>query len=90
MATSQNQENAQSLEIIEPQARQWLQDVKPLVGDKFGIFQFRNQPALVEYHSYAPHSPVPIDLDDRTSALVNKLAGLLHQPKEIVFRTPSC
>ncbi|KAI9148806.1 Sodium transport ATPase 5 [Paramyrothecium foliicola] len=31
-----------------------------------------------------------VDLDDRTRDLVDKLANLLHQRKETVFRTPSC
>ncbi|KAL8367895.1 hypothetical protein RB599_003693 [Gaeumannomyces hyphopodioides] len=47
-------------------------------------------PLLVEYRSYAPESPVPVDLDDRTKDLVDQLARLLRQPKGVVFRTPRC
>lgn len=48
------------------------------------------RPLLVEYRSYAPESPVPVDLDDRTKDLVDRLARLLRQPKGVVFRTPRC
>ncbi|EJT75451.1 hypothetical protein GGTG_05385 [Gaeumannomyces tritici R3-111a-1] len=48
------------------------------------------RPLLVEYRSYAPESPVSVDLDDRTKDLVDQLARLLRQPKGVVFRTPRC
>ncbi|KAF4830414.1 hypothetical protein CGCTS75_v005919 [Colletotrichum tropicale] len=59
-------------------------------GGKFGTFDWEGKAYLVEYLSYSPESPVPVPLDDRTRDLVDKLANLLHQPKEIAFRTPSC
>ncbi|KAH0430442.1 hypothetical protein CcaCcLH18_07822 [Colletotrichum camelliae] len=89
MATSQNQTTAKSLEISDPSLRQCVENAT-VFGDKFGIFYWEGKACLVEYRSYSPDSPVPIPLDDRTRDLVDKLANLLHQPKEIAFRTPSC
>ncbi|KAI1804418.1 hypothetical protein F4811DRAFT_520533 [Daldinia bambusicola] len=60
------------------------------VESKFGITQWNSKPMLVEYRSYAPESPVSIDMDARTHDAVNRLAKLLHQPKNAVFRAPSC
>lgn len=89
MATSQNQTTTKSLEISDPSLRQCVENAT-VFGDKFGIFYWEGKACLVEYRSYSPDSPVPIPLDDRTRDLVDKLANLLHQPKEIAFRAPSC
>ncbi|KAI2462995.1 hypothetical protein F4781DRAFT_426720 [Annulohypoxylon bovei var. microspora] len=70
-------------------ARRALYSVVP-VEEKFGVLQWDSKPMLVEYRSYAPESPVPVEMDSRTHDLVDKLAKLLCQPKEVVFRTPSC
>ncbi|KAI1086826.1 hypothetical protein F5B19DRAFT_497971 [Rostrohypoxylon terebratum] len=70
-------------------ARRALYSVIP-VEEKFGVVKWDSKPMLVEYRSYAPESPVPVEMDSRTHELVDKLAKLLCQPKETVFRTPSC
>ena len=59
-------------------------------GDKFGILEWNGKPALAEFRSYANDTPVAVAIDSRTRELVDNLAKLLHQPKELVFRTPSC
>ena len=45
---------------------------------------------MVEYRSHAPDPAVPLELNDRTRSLIEVLAKLLHQPKEPIFRIPSC
>ncbi|GAP82493.2 putative protein kinase-like [Rosellinia necatrix] len=89
MATRLAQTIPMTLEQNDGLVQQRILDVKEY-GDKFGVFTWEGKPVLVEYRSYAPESPVPIELDDRTRDLVDQLANLLHQPKEIVFRTPCC
>ncbi|OCK87100.1 uncharacterized protein K441DRAFT_671229 [Cenococcum geophilum 1.58] len=89
IATSQSLAIVQSLEINDAELRQKIGDVKQVV-DKFGVLHWESKPVLVEYRSYSPESPVPVELDDRTRDLVDKLANLLRQPKEVVFRTPCC
>ncbi|KAK4139782.1 uncharacterized protein C8A04DRAFT_32747 [Dichotomopilus funicola] len=88
IATSQAAEHAMSLEV----SRSVLIESSEIhrVGDKFGIIRGDGQAVLLEYRSYSPEAPVPVELDDRTRDLIDKLANLLHQPKEIVFRTPNC
>ncbi|KAK2745079.1 hypothetical protein CKAH01_18296 [Colletotrichum kahawae] len=89
LATSQNQTTAKSLEINDPSLRRCVENAR-LFGDKFGKFDWEGKAYVVEYRSYSPDSPVPVPLDDRTRDLVDKLANLLHQHKEIAFRTPNC
>jgi hypothetical protein len=88
MATSQA-EHAPSLEIDEWEVRQSFSDTRK-VGDRFEMARRGNDSFLLEYRSYSPDAPVSIELDGRTRDLVDRLANLLHQPKEIGFRTPSC
>lgn len=59
-------------------------------GDKFGIVEWNGTLALIERRSYAIDAPVPVAIDSRTRELVENLARLLRQPKELVFRMPSC
>ncbi|XDG00623.1 hypothetical protein ABKA04_000238 [Annulohypoxylon sp. FPYF3050] len=90
LATSTEQTLPGTLEIQRSEdARRALYSVIP-VEEKFGVLKWDSKPMLVEYRSYAPESPVPVEMDLRTHELVDKLAKLLCQPKEIVFRTPSC
>ncbi|KAK7460228.1 hypothetical protein Landi51_00476 [Colletotrichum acutatum] len=89
MATSLTQPTAQSLEINDPSLRRTVELAKTF-GDKFSICEWEGRPCLVEYRSYSPDSPVTEELDDQTRDLVDRLANLLHQPKEIAFRTPKC
>ncbi|RYP44849.1 hypothetical protein DL768_008748 [Monosporascus sp. mg162] len=89
LAASQAQEMSQSLEIKDAELDQRFKDVKS-VEDRFGVLEWRGKPMLVEYRSYQAESPVPVEMDSRTRYLVDNLANLLHQPKEIVFRTPCC
>ncbi|KAG5811370.1 hypothetical protein H9Q74_006068 [Fusarium xylarioides] len=86
-----NQENRSTkiLEMSGPQLHRALVEIQP-IGENFGIFRLEGKPMLAEYRSYAADSPVPVELDDRTRDLVDKLANLLHQPKEVIFRTPRC
>ncbi|KAI1759331.1 hypothetical protein GGR53DRAFT_471458 [Hypoxylon sp. FL1150] len=79
-----------TLEIQQSEdARRALSSIVPVEG-KFGIMQWDSDSMLVEYRSYAPESPVSVEMDSRTYDLVDRLAKLLRQPKETVFRTPSC
>ncbi|KAJ0357265.1 hypothetical protein COL154_010308 [Colletotrichum chrysophilum] len=89
LTISQSQTTATSLEMNDPALRGCVENARGF-GGKFGIFDWEDKVYLVEYLSYSPESPVPVPLDDRTRALVDMLANLLHQPKEIAFRTPSC
>ncbi|KAM0490786.1 hypothetical protein ACHAP8_011180 [Fusarium lateritium] len=89
LATTQEKRTTQSLEMSGPQLHQQLVDVQP-IAENFGLFQWEGNTILAEYRSYASDSPVPVNLDDRTRDLVDKLANLLHQPKEVIFRTPRC
>lgn len=90
LAASAGQSMPGTLEVQQIEdARRALYSVVPVEG-KFGIMQWDSKPILVEYRSYAPESPVPVEMDSRTHDLVDKLAKLLRQPKETVFRTPSC
>ncbi|OTB20384.1 hypothetical protein K445DRAFT_312833 [Daldinia sp. EC12] len=90
LATSTEENSPWTYEIQQnEETRQALLSVVP-VESKFGIVQWDSKPMLVEYRSYAPESPVSVDIDTRTKDLVNRLAKLLHQPKGVVFRTPSC
>jgi hypothetical protein len=88
MATSQA-EHAASLEIDEWEVKQSFPDTRK-VGERFEIARRENDSFLLEYRSYSPSAPVSVELDGRTRDLVDRLANLLHQPKEIGFRTPSC
>lgn len=90
LAASAEQSIPGTLEVQQSEdAHRALYSVVPVEG-KFGIMQWDSKPMLVEYRSYAPESPVPVEMDSRTYDLVDKLAKLLRQPKETVFRTPSC
>ncbi|AEO71187.1 uncharacterized protein THITE_2123333 [Thermothielavioides terrestris NRRL 8126] len=89
IATTQTAEHATSLEISGSKLARSLPNILR-VGEKFGILRINGQAFLLEYRSYSPEAPVPVELDDRTRDLIDKLANLLHQPKEIGFRTPSC
>ncbi|UKZ69954.1 uncharacterized protein TrAtP1_010957 [Trichoderma atroviride] len=80
---------SQSLEIKDVELYQRLKDVKS-VEDRFGVLEWRNKPMLVEYRPYQTGSPVAVEMSSRTRYLVNNLANLLHQPKEMGFRTPYC
>jgi hypothetical protein len=89
MATNPSRQAPTSLEFCDPDLRTKICDVEQF-GDKFVVFNWDGKPVLVEYRTYAPESPVPVELDERTRDLVDKLANLLHQPKEIIFRAPDC
>ncbi|KAF4331584.1 kinase-like (PK-like) [Fusarium beomiforme] len=89
MVATMNQPISQTLEVEDPLVRQGLNNVTTF-EEKFGIFHWDGKPMLVEYRSYNLQSPVPVDLDPRSKDLVDSLASLLHQPKEMVFRTPRC
>ncbi|KAI0382882.1 hypothetical protein F5Y04DRAFT_279131 [Hypomontagnella monticulosa] len=90
LAASADQAMPGTLEVQQGEdARNALHSVVP-VEENFGIMQWDSKPMLVEYRSYAPESPVPVEMDPRTYDLVDKLAKLLRQPKETGFRTPSC
>jgi hypothetical protein len=89
MVATMTQPISQTLEVEDPLVRQDLNKVTTF-EDKFGIFHWDGKPMLVEYRSYNLQSPVPVDLDPRSKDLVDSLASLLHQPKEMVFRTPRC
>ncbi|KAK3326819.1 hypothetical protein B0H66DRAFT_169662 [Apodospora peruviana] len=64
--------------------------IRDVLGGRFGITRWQGRTALVEYRKYAPESPVPVVLDDRTKEIVDRLAKVLHQPKETIFRMPNC
>ncbi|KAL7957412.1 hypothetical protein V8C34DRAFT_285981 [Trichoderma compactum] len=89
IAASQVQDISQSLEIKDVELYQRLKDVKS-VEDRFGVLEWENKQMLVEYRPYQAGSPVVVEMSSRTRYLVENLANLLHQPKEMVFRTPCC
>lgn len=60
------------------------------VEDRFAMFDWDGALMLMEYRNYAPDSSVPVNIDNRTRDRIDSLAHLLHQPKEQIFRTPSC
>ncbi|KAM7197222.1 hypothetical protein V8F33_005650 [Rhypophila sp. PSN 637] len=64
--------------------------IQDVLGGRYGISQWDGRPVLVEYRNYAPESPVPVMLDDRTREVIDRLAKVLHQPKETIFRMPNC
>lgn len=89
MAATMTQPVSQTLEVQDPLVRQSLNSVTTY-EDRFGVIDWDGKPMLVEYRSYNLLSPVPVDLDPRSKDLVDSLANLLHQPKEMVFRIPRC
>lgn len=89
LATNQTSPTPQGMEINEPHLRQELLEVKPL-AESFGVLTWQGQNIMAEYRSYAAESPVPVDIDNRTRDLVDRLANLLEQPKEALFRTLRC
>ncbi|KAJ4025686.1 hypothetical protein NW752_003161 [Fusarium irregulare] len=89
LATGQRSPITQTLEINELELRQELLNVEPL-AKSFGVLTWRGRNIMAEYRSYAAESPVPVEIDTRTRDLVDRLANLLHQPKEAFFRTPKC
>ncbi|KAH6898223.1 hypothetical protein B0T10DRAFT_555557 [Thelonectria olida] len=89
MTATMTQPISQTLEVEDLQVSQDLKKVTTF-EDRFGVFHWDGKPMLVEYRSYNLQSPVPVDLDPRSKDLVDSLASLLHQPKEMVFRTPRC
>ena len=78
-----------TLQILDARLYSSIQTAKK-IEDRFGFLEWNGQNFLVEYRSYAPDSPVSVDIDSRTERLIDDLAKLLHQPKEPMFRTPSC
>lgn len=91
IATSKDrqQQPAADLEMNEKGLREALNSLQQ-VGDSYGIVRQGGDAFLLEFHSYNSEAPVSVQLDDRTKDLVNRLANLLHQPKEVLFRIPSC
>lgn len=79
----------QSLEILDNSITFDLRNCR-IIEEKFSIMSYKNESLLVEYRSYAPGAPTLVDLDPRTRDLIDRLANLLHHPKETVFRTPPC
>jgi hypothetical protein len=89
MVADNAQSISTSLEIKHPDAYHILRQVNTF-DNGMGIIDWNNRSMLVEYRSYNPKSPVPVDLDSRTKDLVNNLAALLHEDKGNFFRTPIC
>lgn len=89
MVASNVQEMSQSFEIMDVELYRRLRDAEN-VEDRFGILEWKGKPMLAEYRPYQIGSPVSVEMSSRTRCLVDKLANLLHQPKELVFRTPCC
>lgn len=62
-----------------------------LLEGRFRMFDWRQAPVFVEYRRrLAGMDEHKAPMDHRTKICVEKLARLLHQPKEQIFRTPSC
>lgn len=89
IAVSQNQGPSETLEVDDPRLRQAICAAKH-INEKFSILDYQELTILIEHRSYAPESPLPVEMDLRTHDLVDKLANLLHYRKEAVFRTPFC
>lgn len=79
----------ETYELKENNIKQALLRAKTIEGS-FAMVSVDGDPLLLEYRSYFPDAPGPVDLDPRTRERIEKLAKLLHQPKEQIFRTPSC
>ncbi|TKA64851.1 hypothetical protein B0A49_06328 [Cryomyces minteri] len=81
---------AESLEIKDQALYECLRKPSAKIEDRFSICSWSGTPVLLEYRAYAPDMPDPVPIRNRTRDVVEKLTQLLHQPKEMVFRTPSC
>ncbi|OAQ97460.1 hypothetical protein LLEC1_03547 [Akanthomyces lecanii] len=89
IATTSTLSVSRSLEMQDPDVQRSVCDVRHS-GDALGVFKINGQPVVAEYRQYSPGSPSWVALDDRTRDVVERLANILHQPKEVIFRTPSC
>ncbi|KAL9079702.1 MAG: hypothetical protein Q9157_001428 [Trypethelium eluteriae] len=89
LAASYAESTEETSELKDPKLLPAVENAKRF-GDKFGVIEWEGKPALVEFRSYDSDAPVPVVIDSRTRELVDHLAKLLHQPKELLFRMPSC
>jgi hypothetical protein len=78
-----------TLEIANAALNESLRNMTTTEEQPFGIVPWGEQHLLVEYRKYSD-SPIAVELDHRNRDLIDNLAKLLHQPKELVFRTPPC
>ena len=60
------------------------------IEDRFSVCVWNGANVLLEYRSYAPIDLGPVPPNERKRSVTEKLAALLHQPKELSFRTLSC
>lgn len=90
LTVSDSSGSAASLEIKDQALYDCLRKPSAKIEDRFSICIWSTTPVLLEYRGYAPDMPDPVPIRDRTRDVVEKLTRLLHQPKEVVFRTPSC
>lgn len=82
-------DHAQSLEVMNPE---WIEQLRLTqhVDGEFAVLTCSGTHILEETRTYVPFPQSPHELDPRTQARVDELAGLLQQPKEQVFRIPRC
>lgn len=88
IAVSQSQAPPRSLELDDPELCGMILMSKPIRDGSFSILTHRKTAILIERHSYAPQSSIPVEMDSRTHDLIDQLASLLHQRKGALFRTP--
>ncbi|KAI9666469.1 MAG: hypothetical protein M1821_004405 [Bathelium mastoideum] len=86
LAASHAESMQETSELKDPELVLAIENAKKF-GDKFGILEWNGKPALVEFRSYASDAPILVTIDSRTRELVDKLAKLLHQPKELVHES---
>lgn len=79
-----------SLQVKDLEICDAIVTAQPFGDGSFSILNLHQSSILIEHRSYAPESPVAVEMDLRTHDLVDKLASLLHQRKGSDFRTPSC
>lgn len=90
IAVSQTHVPPYSLKVDDPELCAMIDMAESIRNGSFSILTNRKPAILIERRSYAPQASIPFEMDNRTHELVNQLAGLLHQRKGAVFRTPPC
>jgi len=79
-----------TLELSDKSLKQYLQKPRK-IEDRFALIEWDGEQMVLEYRKYASvDSPGLVDIDPRMRDRVDRLAKLLHQPKEHVFRIPAC
>jgi hypothetical protein len=80
----------ESLQIHDASVQACAERPLATLEKRFSVCQWNCQTVLLEYRDYALEGLGPLPIPEHKRAVVEKLAGLLHQTKETTFRTPTC